>query len=97
MAIASRILRDANVQDLILSYVADLSPEIYTIVDGILSRNVQDTSSILATIVSTAILLWGATGGFNHLKLLHIRASFSAMISIESVEKSLFSDFEVRK
>ncbi|PID86114.1 MAG: ribonuclease BN [Chloroflexi bacterium] len=67
-AIASRILQEANVQEMILSYVGELIPDIYPFVEGILSQNAQDTSSLWATIVSTAILLWGATGVFNHLK-----------------------------
>ncbi len=75
LAIASRLLREANVQELIINLLNDFSPDIATFVSGLLLRNdvqeissAQDLSSLIAAIISTAILFWGATGVFNHLK-----------------------------
>jgi membrane protein len=69
VAIAGRILRESNVQEIILTYTNEsLGSEISGLITQILEGAVRDTSSIWATIISTAVLLWGATGVFNHLK-----------------------------
>lgn len=69
VAIAGRVLRDANVQDLIITYANEaLGPEISELAAQILEGATQDTSGVLATVISTLVLLWGATGVFNHLK-----------------------------
>jgi len=70
VAIASRVLQDANVQDVILGFVQpNLGADIARIVTDILqSSALQNSSGLLASIVSTGILIWGATGIFNHLK-----------------------------
>jgi membrane protein len=69
VAIATRILREANVQAMILMYVNEnFGSTVEGLVAGILAGASQDTSSIMATIISTIVLLWGATGVFNHLK-----------------------------
>lgn len=69
VAIAGRILRESNIQDLILAYTYEnLGVDIANLVAEILQSASRDTSSVLATVISTAVLLWGATGVFNHLK-----------------------------
>jgi len=69
VAIAGRILRDANVQEMIITYADEaLGPEIAGLATQLLAGASQDTSGVLATVISTAVLLWGATGVFNHLK-----------------------------
>ncbi|NHZ72289.1 MAG: YihY family inner membrane protein [Aquificales bacterium] len=69
VAIAGRILQDSNVQEMILTYVnASLGTEIAGLVAQLLQGVSRDTSSVLATVISTAVLLWAATGVFNHLK-----------------------------
>lgn len=69
VAIAGRVLRESNVQELILQYADEsLGPEIAGLVSQLLEGATRDTSGVLATVLSTLILLWGATGVFNHLK-----------------------------
>lgn len=69
VAIAKRILRESNVQEMILTYASKtFEPQIAQMVAQILDGAVRDTSTVLATVISTIILLWGATGVFNHLK-----------------------------
>jgi membrane protein len=69
VAIAGRILREANVQELIINYTSEnLGVDIAALAAEILQGAGRDTSSVLATVVSTLVLLWGATGVFNHLK-----------------------------
>ncbi len=69
VAIAGRILRESNVQEVIFAYASDtFGPEISDLISQLLAGVVRDTSSVWATVISTAILLWGATGVFNHLK-----------------------------
>ncbi|MCA9873987.1 MAG: YihY/virulence factor BrkB family protein [Anaerolineales bacterium] len=70
VAFASRILRNANVQEVLLNFVQlNLGGDVASIVADILqSSALQSASSLLASLVSTVILIWGATGVFNHLK-----------------------------
>lgn len=69
VAISGRILKASSVQDMILAYVYEnLGLEVANLVADILQSTSRDTSTVLATIISTAVLLWGATGVFNHLK-----------------------------
>ncbi|MBE2223423.1 MAG: YihY/virulence factor BrkB family protein [Anaerolineae bacterium] len=69
VAIAKRILRESNVQEMILTYASkSFEPQIAEMVAQILDGAVRNTSTVLATVISTIILLWGATGVFNHLK-----------------------------
>ena len=69
VAIAGRILRESNVQELIILYTyQSLGPEFSELVSQLLLGAARDTSGVLATVISTAVLLWGATGVFNHLK-----------------------------
>jgi membrane protein len=69
VAIAGRILRDSNVQDLIITYANEsLGSDIASLAEQLLAGATQETSGVIAPIISTAVLLWGATGVFNHLK-----------------------------
>lgn len=70
VAIAGRILRESNVQDIILQYANEsLGPQITDLIAQLLAGgSTWNTSGVWATIISTLILLWGATGVFNHLK-----------------------------
>ena len=71
VAIASRILRETSVQEVIISLVAEnVGSEIAVYVSDILSNATISTSSsaIISTIVGIGILFWGASGVFNHLK-----------------------------
>ena len=69
VAIATRILRESNVQEMILVYAGQaFGLEVAELVAQLLQGAARNTSSLLATIISTVILLWGATGVFNHLK-----------------------------
>lgn len=69
IAIAGRILRESNVQDIILQYASEsLGPDIAELIGQLLAGGIGNTSGVLPTILSTLILLWGATGVFNHLK-----------------------------
>ncbi len=70
VAIANRVLQQANVQQVILNFATqNLGPDVAKIVGDILqSSALQNSSSLLASVVSTGIVIWGATGIFNHLK-----------------------------
>lgn len=70
VAIAGRILRESNVQDIILQYVTEnLGTDIADLIAQLLAGGgTWNTSGVLATIISTLVLLWGATNVFNHLK-----------------------------
>lgn len=69
VAIAGRILRESNVQDIILLYVTDsLGPDIAELIEQLLGGGTWNNSGVWATVISTLVLLWGATGVFNHLK-----------------------------
>jgi membrane protein len=69
IAIAGRILQESNVQDIILKYASEsLGPEIAGLIAELLTGGIGETSGVLPTIISTLVLLWGATGVFNHLK-----------------------------
>lgn len=70
VAIAGRILSEASVQQMIYEYTFNsLGPEIANLASQLLSGAAgRDTSDVWATVISTLVLLWGATGVFNHLK-----------------------------
>jgi membrane protein len=69
VAFAKRILVRQDVQLLILDFVSEnLGEQVTTIVSGLLETTGQNSSTLLATIISSVVLIWGATGVFNHLK-----------------------------
>lgn len=70
VAIANRVLQQANVQEVIINFTTqNLGTDVARIVADILqSSALQNSSGVLASIVSTGIVIWGATGIFNHLK-----------------------------
>lgn len=69
VAIANRVLQRENVQTLILEFVAEnLGSEVTNIVSGLLQATGQGGTGLLATVASAGVLIWGATGVFNHLK-----------------------------
>lgn len=70
VAMASRVLQQANVQEVITQFATkNFGPDVAKIVAGILQSSVlKNSSGLLPSVISTVILIWGATGIFNHLK-----------------------------
>ncbi|MBK8987724.1 MAG: YihY/virulence factor BrkB family protein [Chloroflexi bacterium] len=69
VAIASRVLQQTNVQEMILNLAAEnLGQGVADFLAELLPSMVLNSSSVPATIISLGILIWGATGVFNHLK-----------------------------
>lgn len=70
VAMASRVLQQANVQEVIAQFATkNFGPDVAKIVAGILQSSVlKNSSGVLPSVISTVILIWGATGIFNHLK-----------------------------
>lgn len=69
VAVANWVLQQEDTQALILEFVAtNVGPEMANTVAGMLQTAGQGPSGLLATLVSAGIVVWGATGVFNHLK-----------------------------
>jgi membrane protein len=69
VAIATRVLRQANVQELIINLTAqNLGQGVADFIAGMLQGSIQQSSGLVPSLISAGILIWGATGVFNHLK-----------------------------
>lgn len=69
VAIANRVLQREDVQALLLEFAQEnLGGEVTNIVSGLLQATGQGGAGLWATIASAGVLIWGATGVFNHLK-----------------------------
>jgi membrane protein len=69
IAIASRVLRQANIQQMIIDLTAQsLGQDVANFFAGLLQGATYSSSGLVPTLLSIGLLIWGATGVFNHLK-----------------------------